>query len=130
MSSYERATLGGMDIEALHNMRVSARRLKAMMKLFRGCFPKNKFRYHYNTIRGLLRTLGDARDSDVFVSMLVEQKQSLSSRDQRAIDLLIARGKQLQKERRKLVSQRLKSLADLMYEQKYQRFLEKSLRAG
>ena len=130
MSSYERDTIGGADIEALHDMRVSARRLKAMMKLFRACFPKGKFKLHYGRIRGLLRALGDARDCDVFVEMLVEQKQSLVPRDQRAIDLLIARERQLRQERVRSLARHLQTLTDQMYEFSYQRFLEKSLRAG
>ena len=125
--SYEGDTIEGSDIEALHNMRVADRRLKAMMKIFRGCFPKNKFEFHYEHVRGLLRSLGQVRDCDVFISMLEEQKQSFSPRDHRAIDLLIARQKHLRHQQRKSLMQKLQSLKVQGYEQKFLQFLTKSL---
>ena len=38
--SYESATVKGEDLEALHDMRVSARRLRAVLRIFRDCFSK------------------------------------------------------------------------------------------
>ena len=125
--SYEDGTIEGSDIEVLHSMRVSNRRLKAMMKIFRECFPKNKFESHYEHVRSLLRSLGQVRDCDVFISLLEEEKRSLSPHDQRAIDLLIARQKQFRHQQQRLLIQKLRSLRHQDYEQVFFQFLIKSL---
>src|SRR5258706_7345039 len=70
MVSYEEGTLIGEDIEFLHSMRVSSRRLQAVMKIFRAASPKKKFRHEYEQIRVLIRALGEVRDLDVFINKL------------------------------------------------------------
>ena len=129
MFSYETAAIEGSNVEAVHSMRVSNRRLKALMKIFSGCFPKSKFEFHYGCLRSLLRSLGQVRDCDVFINTLEEQKQFLGARDHRAVDLLIARQKQLRYERRKSLTQELRLLRDRNYEEKFLQFLTKSLQA-
>ncbi|HSR28987.1 MAG TPA: CHAD domain-containing protein, partial [Anaerolineae bacterium] len=82
MLYHEPGTRQGEDIEALHDMRVATRRMRAAFRVFGGYFePKAVARYS----KGLKRTgraLGPVRDLDVFrakvqayVSTLPESKQ-------------------------------------------------------
>ena len=58
------ATHRGDDVEALHNMRVSARRLEAAIRLFREYLPAWAVESR-STLRTQMRALGNARDWDV-----------------------------------------------------------------
>lgn len=91
MFSYERGTMLGTDIEALHDMRVSARRLQAVMAIFYDCFPPKKMGAHYGKIRQLIRALGAVREDDVFIENLRVAGKDFNTRQRKAIDLLLAR---------------------------------------
>lgn len=65
MMSYRDGTLLGEDIEQLHSMRVSSRRLRSAMRNFRDCFDPEGFRYHSDRMREIAATLGAVRDLDV-----------------------------------------------------------------
>lgn len=70
MMSYRDGTLAGEDIEELHAMRVSSRRLRAAMDAFAGAFPERSFRAHLRVVKEITDTLGAARDLDVAVDGL------------------------------------------------------------
>lgn len=65
MMSYRDGTLLGDDIEQLHSMRVSSRRLRSAMRNFRDCFQEQGLRYHSDRMRVIAATLGAVRDLDV-----------------------------------------------------------------
>ena len=56
--------------EALHKMRVAARRLKGYLKVFRQIFPTSSFNNKYNKIRNFIKTLGFIRELDVSVEII------------------------------------------------------------
>jgi CHAD domain-containing protein len=89
--SYESGTINGEDIEVLHDMRVSARRLRAVLRIFKDCFPKKKLKKHDTRLQSLIRALGAVRERDVFLESLSAYKKTLESADRKVIDLLIAR---------------------------------------
>lgn len=91
MMSYREGTLRGEDIEELHAMRVSSRRLRAAMDAFAGAFPEKSFRRHLRVVKEVTDTLGDARDLDVAIDHLQELAPSLDADDQAGIEGLIAR---------------------------------------
>ena len=68
--SYRDGTLPGEDIEELHAMRVSSRRLRAAMDAFDGAFPAKSFRPLLRQVKEITDVLGDARDLDVAVERL------------------------------------------------------------
>ena len=41
----------GTDIEFVHDMRVTSRRLRAAMDNFADCFPKRPFKKHYKKVK-------------------------------------------------------------------------------
>lgn len=124
--SNERGVLEDADSEALHDMRVSARRLKAIMKVFRQTFPKKKFRPQYEWIGNLVRSLGAVRDCDVFIDLLEEQKLSIPPPGQRSIDLLIARQKTLRNRQRRALQNYFRTLRARHTEQEFFHFLLKA----
>ncbi|HTR82109.1 MAG TPA: CHAD domain-containing protein [Bacteroidota bacterium] len=89
--SYETGTVKGDDIEALHDMRVAARRLRAVLRIFRDCFSKKKFKKHDARLQSLIRSLGAVREHDVFIELLSTSRANLEPADRKVIDLLIAR---------------------------------------
>ena len=68
--SYRDGTILGEDIEELHAMRVSSRRLRAAMDAFEGAFPPKPFRRNLRQVKRITDVLGDARDLDVAVERL------------------------------------------------------------
>ena len=60
------------DIEYVHKTRVTSRRLRATMPLFRMCFRRKEFKEWLCEIKKVTRLLGDARDLDVQI-VFVEQ---------------------------------------------------------
>ena len=125
--SFEQGTIEGQDIEALHNMRVSVRRLQSTMKVFRGSFSKKKFKYHYDRVRQLLRILGRVRDLDVFIDMLEQHTQTLSPRDRSAVTLLIAREKNLRVQERGILLDELSAIREEGYEKQFFQSITKAL---
>lgn len=115
MISFEQGTISGSEIESLHDMRVASRRVQAVFKIFRGVFPKKKFKAEYAELRGLISSLGEVRDLDVFIDKLEKMKLETNSQtngenDYRAIDLLIIRKKTERDGKRKLLVQHINEL--------------------
>lgn len=127
MSSYEKAALGGNESEAIHDMRVSARRLQAALKLFHVFFPKRKFRTRARELKELIDLLGEVRHYDVLLESLPRFTGELPLVEAGAVLLLTARlshdrGKAFLKLRKVL-----KQLKKERYEENWLRFLKRSL---
>ncbi len=125
--SYESATVKGEDIEALHDMRVSARRLRAVLKIFRDCFSKKKLKKHDARMQSLIRALGAVRERDVFLESLSEYKKKLEPADRKVIDLLIARETTARVLDRRNLLRELKFLRKINYADSFASFVKSSL---
>jgi CHAD domain-containing protein len=68
--------LASDDPEAIHKMRVAARRLRVVLNTFADCYPQKPARRLARQVKRLQRALGDVRDRDV----LLEQLQSDAAR--------------------------------------------------
>jgi CHAD domain-containing protein len=91
MMSYRDGTLLGEDIEELHAMRVSSRRLRSAMDSFAGAFPERSFRRYLREVKTVTDTLGEARDLDVAIAHLEELLPGLDPADAPGIEGLVAR---------------------------------------
>jgi CHAD domain-containing protein len=91
MMSYRDGTLLGEDIEELHAMRVSSRRLRAAMDAFEGAFPRKGFRPLLRRVKEITDTLGDARDLDVAIERLAALVPRVAEDERPGIEGLIAR---------------------------------------
>ncbi len=65
------------DIEYVHKMRVTSRRIRAAMPLFRECFPKKRYKKWLNEIKKVTQFLGAARDLDVQISVIKDYIKQL-----------------------------------------------------
>jgi CHAD domain-containing protein len=69
-------TLGGEDIEALHDMRVASRRLRAALRVFGPCFRSKDLKPVVAEVRNITQALGSVRDQDVFLDFLAGYAKS------------------------------------------------------
>ena len=90
MMSYAPGTLVGEDIEELHAMRVSSRRLRAGMDAFAAAFPTRSFRRRLRVVKEITDTLGAARDLDVAVDGLTALLDEMAPEERVGIEALIA----------------------------------------
>jgi hypothetical protein len=91
MMSYREGTLLGEDIEELHSMRVSSRRLRAAMDAFEGAFPRATFRPLLRQVKEITDVLGDARDLDVAIERLTTALPDTPAEERPGIEGLVAR---------------------------------------
>lgn len=90
MMSYREGTLAGDDIEQLHAMRVSSRRLRAAMDAFAGAFPPESFARNLRTVKRITDTLGAVRDLDVAIAGLNAMVADLPAEERAGIEGLAA----------------------------------------
>jgi CHAD domain-containing protein len=86
-SQHEPGARRGDDAEALHQLRVTARRIDATLGLFKRQLPADLLRAR-KTTKGVLRSLGAARDLDVQLAELVHYGEKLPERERSAIEPL------------------------------------------
>ncbi len=91
MMSYRGGTLLGEDIEQLHAMRVSSRRLRAAMDAFESAFPAKSFRPLLRQVKEITDVLGRARDLDVAIERLTATLAEMGQDERPGIEGLIAR---------------------------------------
>lgn len=89
MMSYRDGTLAGEDIEQLHAMRVSSRRLRAAMDAFAGAFPERSFTRNLREVKRITDTLGEARDLDVAIAGLTAVREEMAPLERPGVDALI-----------------------------------------
>ncbi|MFO0799224.1 MAG: CHAD domain-containing protein [Gemmataceae bacterium] len=62
------------DVEYIHQLRVGTRRAGAALRVFSVCLPRKHLRAAKQSLRGLRRAAGDARDWDVFLLALADAR--------------------------------------------------------
>lgn len=83
------------DIEYVHRMRVSTRRLRSILEVFEDCLPTKRGADWQKKVKGITKALGAARDSDVQIFSIVEIYKALPDPNMRpGIRRLILRLKQ------------------------------------
>lgn len=108
MDHYERA-IGG-DPDAIHDMRVGSRRLRAALLLGRGIFtPRRRFRRLAGSIRDLTDALGNVRDMDVLRFYLEDDLADAPEGDQTHLKRLIAHVDGRRAERQEQMTKALRS---------------------
>lgn len=78
------------DIEYVHKMRVTSRRIRASMPIFKECFPKKRYRKWLNEIKKVTQFLGAVRDLDVQIEFIKNYVKLLQPSDSKTgIDVLL-----------------------------------------
>ena len=68
LSRWEQAAHSGTEIEGVHQLRVTVRRMRSALPLFESAVPPSAERHWREEMRWLASELGMARDLDVFIS--------------------------------------------------------------
>jgi CHAD domain-containing protein len=82
MLKHEGRVRQGGDVEAVHDLRVTTRRMRAAFDLFTDAFQKKAVRSHAKDLRSVGRALGRVRDLEVMIENL-EKYQGTLPEDQR-----------------------------------------------
>jgi CHAD domain-containing protein len=77
--------LAVQDIEALHDMRVATRRLRAALEVFEPCFARDPYRRALAEVKRLADVLGERRDRDVQIEWLERYAQARSGDERAAV---------------------------------------------
>ena len=78
------------DVEYVHRMRVSSRRIRATMPLFQTCLPQKKFKRWLKEIKRVTQFLGEARDLDIQIAFIKQyQSKNKDSPKNPSIELLL-----------------------------------------
>ena len=72
------------DIEYVHKTRVTSRRLRAAMPLFKPCFRRKEYKKWLSEIKNVTCLLGEARDLDVQIVFVEQYMKNLSSASEKA----------------------------------------------
>lgn len=79
MISNLEGTAADKDIEALHDMRVASRRLRAALRVFKSPLPCSKLQIVTKQVSEITQALGSVRDHDVFIEYLEKQNKKLNN---------------------------------------------------
>ena len=77
------------DIEAVHDMRVATRRLRAALEVFEPCFQRKAHRRVLRDVKRLADGLGGRRDRDVAIAALVSFNEQMPTADRAGVASLI-----------------------------------------
>jgi len=95
------------DIEAIHDMRVATRRLRAAIEVFSPAFQSKQFAAFGNEIKQVTDSLAEARDLDVMIEAVASLAASLPRNERTGID---AFADELNRSRRKIQKDVLRAL--------------------
>ena len=124
MMSYKEGAKDGSDIEFVHEMRVTSRRLRAAMNNFADCFPEKSFKKHYKKIKLITQTMGAVRDSDVLIARFENDLSTLPKMEQSNIRRLIEHLQQEREDARKPMLMLFAELDETDFERKFLTFFQ------
>lgn len=101
MLSYEEGTRKGEDIEALHDMRVATRRMRASFEVFGEAFERRALKSHLAGLRHTGRLLGAVRDLDVFMEKALQYEGTLPEDQRNVLEYLVHTWQEQREEARK-----------------------------
>jgi len=122
--SHVPAALKGEDIEALHDLRVSTRRLESTLKLFRRCFPKDQYKQEYKTIKEFLSAMGNVREQDVLMQTIQQFSVSLPESERPPVEKLFREHFEQYTTLRRQLNEKLHELRGKAYRARFDQFLE------
>jgi CHAD domain-containing protein len=104
-------------MEHVHILRVNARRLEAMLRVFEERFPRKKVRQLREEFRVMIGYLGRVREYDVVIDMLEKRAKTLRAQDRFILRIVLADAAR----RRKKSSRRLRAYLAAMRPQELKR---------
>ena len=125
MMSYKEGAKKGSDIEFVHDMRVTSRRLRAAMDNFADCFPEKPFKKHYKKVKSITQTLGAVRDLDVLIVRFEKELGTLPEVEQTDIRRLIEHLQAEREDARKPMLMLFAKLEETSFETEFLKFFSK-----
>jgi CHAD domain-containing protein len=89
LDAHAQGVLDTGDIERVHDMRVSTRRLRAALEIFEPCFPERAYGEALTDVKRLADALGERRDRDVAIAALHHFNDQTPAPDRRGVSSLI-----------------------------------------
>ena len=77
------------DTECVHKTRVTTRKLRAAMPLFKSCFPPKNLKKWLKEIKNVTRLLGAARDLDVQILFVEQYMKNLNAQEKKCVNALL-----------------------------------------
>jgi exopolyphosphatase/pppGpp-phosphohydrolase len=91
MVTLRAAVLADEDPEALHDMRVTARRLRTALDTFAACYPHAPYQTFAQEVKRLLKALGKVRDTDVLLERLRAEQEEAPAEQRAGLNWLLER---------------------------------------
>jgi CHAD domain-containing protein len=101
LNEHARGVLDTGDIERVHDMRVTTRRLRAALEIFEPCFPPKEYNRALDEVKRLADALGERRDRDVAIAALHNFNDQMAAPDRRGVASLIEQLRREQEEANK-----------------------------
>lgn len=122
----ERTVPTADQIEALHDMRVGSRRLRAALSVFARIFPREEFRALEGEVADITDALGGVRDYDVLLDGLREYQKGLPENEAYGIGRLIERQEKLRDAGRRRLLKALDELEESKFKKRFQKSLDRA----
>jgi CHAD domain-containing protein len=123
MLSHEEGARLGSDIEALHDMRVATRRMRAAFEVFGDAFQAKTLKPHLKGLRRTGRALGKVRDLDVFMEKAQAYLETQPEEQRNGLDPLLAHWQEIRASARLELLAHLDSPAYQDFKQEFNLFL-------
>ena len=123
MLAREAGTRSGDDIEDLHGMRVATRRMRAAWRVFGDGFRASRTQHLRARLRIVAGRLGTVRDLDVLIEAAVAHQATLSNREARAFERLLAAWREEREVARIVLLRELDSAAYVRLVEEYRVFV-------
>jgi len=113
-------------IEALHDMRVGSRRLRAALSVFAKIFPRNELRVLEREVADITGALGAVRDYDVLLDGLRAYQATLPEGEAYGIGRLITRQMKARDIERERLEKALKRLKKARFGRRFRAALDRA----
>jgi CHAD domain-containing protein len=123
MLRHEPGTRLGENIEALHDMRVATRRMRAAFNVFGSAFDPKVLKPYLKGLRATGRTFGHARDMDVFMEKASQYQETLLPEARSGLQPLMAAWEEERSRARSAMLAHLDSEKYLKFKRAYNVFL-------
>ena len=90
---HQRGVLDTEAIKGVHAMRVATRRLRAILEMYRACFPPDELRPVLRDVKALADALGARRDPDVELLALEQFMAGVGPDERAGLELLVTRAR-------------------------------------
>jgi CHAD domain-containing protein len=124
MRYHEPGTRLGEDIEALHDMRVATRRMRAAFRVFGGYYKRKPVARHVKGLKRTGRALGAVRDLDVFRARIETYSDTLPSEEQAGLQDLLGTLEVRREDARERMVSYLDSQKHRRFVKSFDRFVE------